>query len=222
MSGDTSKNRGTGAGSRGNERRRAQAYTVRMCPPVNRGRYGETSNDIRSFELIIRTVDSSVDATLLHLTRLRLTQDFPGQITACLDVLNDEELWWRPHEQVNAVGNLVVHLSWSNRYYLEQVIAGRDIGRNRDAEFAARGGLSKGEVRQLFDDSVQVITGVLDGLQPAQMAQETGATGKPTTYARILMHVTHHNATHMGQIVWITKMLHPGALDEVWFKMRGK
>jgi len=26
----------------------------------------------------------------------------------------------------------------------------------------------------------------------------------------------------MGQIVWMTKMLHPGALDDVWMKMRGR
>jgi hypothetical protein len=26
----------------------------------------------------------------------------------------------------------------------------------------------------------------------------------------------------MGQIVWITKMLHPGALDELWMKSRAK
>ena len=40
--------------------------------------------------------------------------------------------------------------------------------------------------------------------------------------AQILLHVTHHNATHMGQIVWIAKMLAPGAVDDLWMKMRTK
>ena len=44
----------------------------------------------------------------------------------------------RAGERRRAIWSL--HLSWSNRYYLEQVIGGRDIGRNRDAEFAARDG----------------------------------------------------------------------------------
>jgi uncharacterized damage-inducible protein DinB len=165
-------------------------------------------------------MERDLDATLLHLTRVRLTQDYPGQINACLDVLSDDELWWRPNEQANAVANLVVHLSWSNRYYLEQVIAGRDIGRNREREFTARDGFAKPKLRETWQHSQRVVEEVLNGLQPAQMMTTTDRSGKVTTYGQVLLHVTHHNAAHMGQIVWITKMLHPGALDEIWMKGR--
>jgi uncharacterized damage-inducible protein DinB len=54
------------------------------------------------------------------------------------------------------------------------------------------------------------------------MMETTDRTGKATTYGQILLHVTHHNAAHMGQVVWITKMLHPGALDELWMKSRAR
>ncbi len=63
---------------------------------------------------------------------------------------------------------------------------------------------------------------MLELLTPSQMAQTTERTGRTTTYAQILLHVTHHNATHMGQAVWITKMLAPGAFDDLWMKMRTK
>jgi uncharacterized damage-inducible protein DinB len=167
-------------------------------------------------------MERDLNATLLHLTRVRLTQDYPAQINACLDVLTDDELWWRPNEQTNAVANLVVHLSWSNRYYFEQAISGRDIGRNRDAEFAARDGLPKSQLVETWRHSLAVVEEVLNGLQPAQMMDATDRTGKPTTFGQILLHVTHHNAAHMGQIVWITKMLHAGALDELWMKSRAR
>jgi uncharacterized damage-inducible protein DinB len=167
-------------------------------------------------------MERTLESTLLHLTRVRLLQDYPAQITACLDVLSEEELWWRPNEQANAPGNLVVHLSWSNRYYLEQVIGGRDIRRNRDAEFAARGGYPKQQVREIYDNSLRVIDGVLASLDPSQMMQTTDRSGKVTTYGQILLHVTHHNAAHMGQIVWITKSLHAGVLDELWMKSRAR
>ena len=165
-------------------------------------------------------MDRDLNSTLLHLTRVRLTQDYPAQINACIDVLNDEQLWWRPNEQANAVANLVVHLSGSNRYYFEQVIGGRDIGRNREAEFTARDGFPKPKLLETWGHSLRVVQEVLDGLQPDQMMEATDRTGKPTTYGQILLHVTHHNAAHMGQIVWITKLLHPGALDELWMKSR--
>ena len=63
---------------------------------------------------------------------------------------------------------------------------------------------------------------VLNGFDPSRMMETTDRTGKVTTFAQVLLHVTHHNAVHMGQIVWITKMLHPGALDEVSMTMRGR
>jgi uncharacterized damage-inducible protein DinB len=163
----------------------------------------------------------TLESTLLHLVRTRLLKDYPGQINACLDVLTDEDMWWRPNEQANAVGNLMLHLSASNRYYLEQAIGGRDIGRNRDAEFTARGGRTKAEIRTIWDEAVRTSETVLNGLEPSQMMQTTERMGKLTTYAQILLHVTHHNAAHMGQIVWITKMRHAGALDEIWMKARG-
>ena len=159
-------------------------------------------------------------STLLHLTRLRLTQDYPSQINACLDVLTDTDLWWRPNDQSNAVANLVIHLSWSNRYYLEQVIAGRDIGRNRDAEFAARDASPKASIVDTWQAAVRVVDDVLGGMDPSRLMETTDRTGKVTTHAQLLLHVTHHNAVHMGQIVWITKMRHPGALDELWMKGR--
>lgn len=164
----------------------------------------------------------SLESTLLHLARTRLVKDYPGQIDACLEVLNDEDVWWRPNDQANAVANLVLHLSGSNRYYLEQVIGGRDIGRDRDAEFAARGGYTKAQLKALWDETRGIVEGVLTGLDPTQMLHTTERTGKLTTYAQILLHVTHHNATHMGQIVWITKMRHAGALDDIWMKMRSR
>src|SRR6185436_6417031 len=163
----------------------------------------------------------TLESTLLHLARTRLLKDYPGQINACLDVLTDEDMWWRPNEQANAVGNLMLHLSSSNRYYLEQVIGGHDIGRDRDAEFSARGGHSKAEIRTLWDEAVRTSETVLNGLDLSHMTETTERTGKLTTYAQILLHVTHHNAAHMGQIVWITKMRHAGALDEIWMKARG-
>jgi uncharacterized damage-inducible protein DinB len=167
-------------------------------------------------------MERDLSSTLLHLTRVRLTQEYPAQIGACLDVLTDEELWWRPNEHANAVANLVVHLSWSNRYYLEQAIGGIDIGRNRDAEFATRDGFPKPKLLETWQQSLRAVEQVLSGLTPEQMTETTDRTGKVTTYGQVLLHVTHHNAAHMGQIVWITKMLHPGALDELWMKSRAK
>jgi uncharacterized damage-inducible protein DinB len=165
-------------------------------------------------------MERTLESTLLHVMKIRLLEDFPGQVNACLEVLTDEEVWWRPNGQANSPANLVLHLAGSNRYYIGEVIGGTPVSRDRDAEFAARGGYSKAQVRALWDASSQAVAGVLNALEPSQMMQTTERTGKTTTVAQVLLHVSHHNATHLGQILWATKELHPGALDDIGRKLR--
>jgi uncharacterized damage-inducible protein DinB len=164
----------------------------------------------------------TLESTLLHTVRLRLLQDYPAQINTCLETLTDEQIWWRPNDQSNSVANLLVHLSGSNRYYLEEVIAGRDVARNRDGEFAVRGGMAKPEVRALWDEACRVSAEVLGSLGEADLLRETDRTGRRTTLAQVLLHVSHHNAIHTGQILWVTKMLQPGSLDDIGIKMRAR
>ena len=166
-------------------------------------------------------MERDLDATLLHITRTRLVQDYPTQINTCLELLTEEEIWRRPNEQSNAVANLVLHLAGSNRYYIEEVISGRPVGRDRAAEFAVRGG-AKATVVATWNDARRVTEEILAGLQPSQLTETTDRGGKLTTYAQVLLHVSHHNAVHMGQIVWITKMLRPGGIDDMWMKMKGR
>jgi hypothetical protein len=82
--------------------------------------------------------------------------------------------------------------------------------------------LSKAEVRAAYDAAVETARGVLEGLAPSQLMQQTDRTGKTTTFAQLLLHVSHHNADHVGQIVWITKMLRPGAVQEIWMRARAR
>jgi uncharacterized damage-inducible protein DinB len=159
--------------------------------------------------------DAPLDAEFLQMVRHRMLDEFPGQIRACLDALDDDDVWWRPNAQANAVGNLVLHLAGSNQFYLGHAIGGGVDVRDREAEFAARGKLPRADVFGAYDAARATVERVLDTLTPARMTDTTLATGRSSSFARILMHVTHHNALHIGQIVWITKERKPGALHEL-------
>jgi uncharacterized damage-inducible protein DinB len=167
-------------------------------------------------------MDRTLASTVLHIVRKRLVTDYPGQIRTCLDALSDEQLWWRPNEHSNSVANLIVHVAGSNRYYFDHVIAGHEDLRKRAAEFALRGGRSKAELRKLWDESVSSTERALDMFDASRLTETTERTGKTTTFAQILLHVSHHNGVHMGQIVYIAKQLNPAAIDDIWMKMRGR
>lgn len=175
--------------------------------PLRRGQPRES--------LSLRLMDVSVDAEFLQMVRHRLLGEFPGQIRACLDAMTEDDLWWRPNPQANAVGNLVLHLAGSNQFYLGHAIGGGPDVRDREAEFAARGQRSAADVFAAYDGARATVERVLDTLTPARMTETTLATGRSSSFARILMHVTHHNALHIGQIVWITKLRKPGSLNEL-------
>jgi uncharacterized damage-inducible protein DinB len=165
-------------------------------------------------------MDRTLESTVLHIVKTRLVKDYPGQINVCLDALTDDQLWWRPNDRSNSLANLVIHLAGSNRYYFEHVIGGQPDHRTRDAEFAVRGGQTKTSLQRLWAESVASTERTLDSFDPARLMEQTDRSGKMTTFAQILLHVSHHNSVHMGQIVFIAKQLNPVAIDDIWMKMR--
>jgi len=164
----------------------------------------------------------ALDSTLLHLLRSRMVDDYPSQIAQCLDVMTDNDVWWRPDEKSNALGNIMLHLIGSNRLYVGYGVGARTVERDRAAEFTARGNPGRAVVVNGWQETVQMMRDVFDSLTPARLTEQTDRTGKMTSIASILLHASHHTAAHMGQVVWITKMRHPGALDEVWITTRDR
>lgn len=160
-------------------------------------------------------MDAALGAEFLQMVRHRLLEEYPGQIRTCLEALGEEDLWWRPHEQANAAGNLVLHVAGSNQYYLGHAIGGGPNVRDREAEFGARGQQSTADVFDVYERARGTVERVLDTLTPERLVDTSMATGRSSTFARLLMHVTHHNALHIGQIVWITKLRRPGSLNEL-------
>jgi uncharacterized damage-inducible protein DinB len=162
----------------------------------------------------------TLDSTVLHFVRRRLITDLSEEIRTCLATLTEEEIWWRPNEKANSIGNLVLHLCGSTRFYLLFAIADRAFERDRPAEFEARHSRSKQELVDLFTSTVSDCNAVLSSLDSARLMEKTDRTGKQTTFAQILLHVLSHFSTHTGQIVYTTKMLKEGAIVELWMKTR--
>jgi uncharacterized damage-inducible protein DinB len=165
-------------------------------------------------------MERTLESTVLHIVKTRLVKDYPAQIDTCFEALTDEQLWWRPNDRSNSVANLVIHLAGSNRYYFEHVIGGIESDRNREAEFADRSRQSRAALKAHWADSVESTERALDTFDASQLMKTTDRTGKTTTYCQILLHVSHHNGVHLGQIVYVAKQLNPAAIDELWMRTR--
>lgn len=151
--------------------------------------------------------------------RARITRVFPAQIRAALEHLSDEQIWWRPNETSNSVGNLVLHLSGSLNHYLNRNIGGFPYERDRAAEFAERRTIPRAELLAVFDDMVAKADKTFDAVDAARLEQPSAEPTLQRYVIEDLLNITAHIATHTGQILWVAKMLvEGGAGREVWSK----
>jgi uncharacterized damage-inducible protein DinB len=154
----------------------------------------------------------------LEALRVRITRVLPGQIHAAVDKLDDEQIWWRPNEKSNSIGNLILHLSGSLNHYLNRNVGGIEYDRDRDGEFAARGPMSKREVMSIFDDMVNKAERTLGAMSPDRLSGPSTDPERNRYLIEDLVGMVTHFSTHAGQILWITKMLRERSLDEVWMR----
>ncbi len=143
---------------------------------------------------------------------------FPAQIRECLAVLDEEQIWWRPNESSNSVGNLVIHLTGSLNHYLNYRIGGLEYHRDRAAEFAERRHIPKAELLAAFDEMVANAEKTFDALPIDRLAAASPEQKMYTVLAEDIVSVMAHISNHTGQILWITKMLREGGLDDLWMK----
>jgi uncharacterized damage-inducible protein DinB len=129
------------------------------------------------------------------------------RIGTCLDKLNDEQVWARGSQNENAVGNLVLHLCGNVRQWIVSGVGGRPDTRDRDAEFAARGGVSVTELERRLQETVEEAASVLEGVTEERMAQRISVQKYDVSVLEAIYHVVEHFSMHTGQIIFATKML---------------
>lgn len=140
----------------------------------------------------------------------RLFDECIPRIMSCLEKLTDIQVWWRPNENSNSVGNLVLHLNGNVRQWILSGLAGQEDTRERQAEFKTGRQPGRKQLANLLislqKDTEPVISRItvpeLLSVRPVQIYRESGIA--------ILIHVAEHFSYHTGQIAYITKML----LDE--------
>ena len=163
-----------------------------------------------------------LDAIVLDALHSRITRILPEQIRSCIEELSEEQLWWRPNEGSNSVGNLILHLSGSMRHYLSREIGRLEYTRNRPAEFSERGPVAKEKLLEIFNETISQAAAILDSFDTSRFAQPTSEPGYNPTVFNLLFNISIHLATHTGQIVFVTKMLKEGAVDEIWINTHRK
>ncbi len=125
----------------------------------------------------------------IHKDILELCKDLPAE------ALN----WKPPAADTNSIFALVTHIAGSEAFWIQQVIAGIDVGRDRKAEFYA-GGSDLTALEQRLAAVGEHSEAVLRGLSQADGAiVHDTPLGRFDTRACIL-HTISHSSIHIGHI----------------------
>lgn len=154
----------------------------------------------------------AAQAFLRH-ARFRLREDYLVKLKLALAALNDEQIWWRPNDASNCIGNLLLHLCGNARQWVIAGVGGATDVRTRAAEFAAQGTLDKQSLLALLENTLAEVDGVLAQVEGEVIATGSDAAlqrlvvpqGFPQTVLDTIFHVVEHFSYHTGQIVYLTK-----------------
>ena len=138
------------------------------------------------------------------------------RINRCLGLLSEEQIWWRPNPASNSAGNLVLHLCGNMRQWIISGLGGAPDARDRDAEFAARGALSRSSAHQKtgsrrallrqLNATEREVEAVLRRLTAWNLARRYTIQGFQVTGLAAVAHVYSHFTYHGGQIAYLTKL----------------
>jgi uncharacterized damage-inducible protein DinB len=147
-----------------------------------------------------------------------LKSEYLAKIELAIDPLTAEQIWWRPNDASNSIGNLMLHLAGNVRQWIVGGVSGQDVDRNRDWEFSTRDQLSTVQLtkrlRAVVDDACAVIVKVPDD----ELGQPRTIQGFETTVFGAIYHVVEHFAMHTGQIILLAKA--PTAKDAGFYRAR--
>ena len=136
-----------------------------------------------------------------------LVEQYLPKIERCLERLSDEQIWWRPNDESNSIGNLVLHLCGNARQWIVSGVGGAVDARKRDAEFAQREAIERGELLTLLRTTLADIEAVLKNLTAETLLERRTIQGSDVDVLEAIFHVTEHFSMHTGQIIMLTKML---------------
>ena len=172
---------------------------------------------------LIEPPAATLPASLMFLrhARFRLLEDYFVKIVAAVGALDDEQVWRRPNESSNSVGNLLLHMSGNVRQWIVSGVGGAEDRRDRASEFVARDSVSKAELIDLLKTTLDEADAVLAEIEgecaaansDAPLQRVCTAQAYEVTVFDAIFHVVEHFSYHTGQIIFAAKWLAEGRVS---------
>jgi len=155
------------------------------------------------------TTGAKADVTALFLehSRKKLFDEWWPRLRSTVAALSEEQLWWRPNQASNSVGNLLLHLNGNVGQWMVASFNRQKDLRDRPAEFAEKAGGPASEVLARLAATMDQAAEVLSRLNEDDLLRPMEIQGYHVTGLVAIYQVVEHFGLHYGQIVYIAKAL---------------
>ena len=135
-----------------------------------------------------------------------VTDTYLPRLCESLELLSEEEIWWRPNDASNSMGNIALHLCGNVRQWIISGLGGTEDTRQRDLEFSERGPISRDILVAKITGTVKEASRVIAKLSADDLVREYAIQGFRTTGCAAIARITAHFANHAGQVIYVAKM----------------
>jgi uncharacterized damage-inducible protein DinB len=153
------------------------------------------------------TDDTNTSSVFITKAREFLRDEYLPKIERCLEHLSDEQIWWRPNEDSNSIGNLLLHLCGNARQWIVCGLGGEEDFRQRQSEFDERRVISRAELLTRTKSTLKRVDATLSRFDDTRLLESFQIQGTTVTALEAIFHVTEHFSMHTGQIILLTKMI---------------
>ena len=149
---------------------------------------------------------SQVGQAFIVRSRAHLAEDYLPKIERCLELLTDEQIWWRANPQSNSIGNLLLHLSGNVRQWIVCGLGDTSDSRDRDSEFAQREVITRDELLARLKRTLSEADATLARFDTDTLLEKRRIQKLEVTALEAILHVVEHFSMHTGQIILLAKM----------------
>ena len=149
---------------------------------------------------------SEVNQAFIAECRSLLANDYLPKIEKCVEMLNDEQVWWRANPSSNSIGNLLLHLSGNVGQWIVVGLGGAADMRDRDAEFAQHDTIPRDDLLNRLQQTLGEADETLARFETDKLLEPFAIQGLEVTALAAILHVVEHFSMHTGQIILIAKM----------------
>src|SRR5438067_1807473 len=130
-----------------------------------------------------------------------------SRIAHCVNQLSEEQVWWRPPQGMNAIGNLLLHLTGNVKQMLADNLSGAPDTRDRPAEFASRDPVPKAELLRRLTDVIQQAKAAFVSAGDARLTEVKRVNNFDLTGMQAAIRCVAHFRGHTQEIIHVTREL---------------